>query len=287
MRYSMKHYDECYFVNYDAYHDLSLYEVGSQKCPPHYSFGPIIRENYVLHYILEGSGTLFLNNREYKISSKQAFITPPKLPAYYIADEEHPWNYIWLHFNGEKAFEMLKTAGITTQNPVFVPEKPDAMLETCITEILTHNENEFFCIGTLYRLFHHMISSTSKKPESDEQLANLKYVKDTINYITKKFHDPIKVADIAEYCGLDRSYLSKIFKQATNYSPQEYLIYYRMKKAKQYLSDPSFSIQHVAYAVGYPDPFAFSKTFKKNTGLSPKEYRAVHLKSSTQANEPG
>lgn len=62
----MKHYDECYFVNYDSYEDLSLYEIGSQKCPPKYSFGPIIRENYVLPYVLEGSGTLYLNDEPFQ-----------------------------------------------------------------------------------------------------------------------------------------------------------------------------------------------------------------------------
>lgn len=276
----MKHYDECYFVNYDSYEDLSLYEIGTQKCPPRYSFGPIIRENYVLHYILEGTGTLFLNEEEFHVSAKQAFITPPKLPAYYIADKDTPWNYIWIHFNGEKAFELLNSAGITSQNPVYIPTAPSEALESCILELLHNYNQEFLCISDLYRLFHHLIETSSAKPEPNEQERQLKYIKDTINYITKKFNDPIKVTDIAEYCGLDRSYLSKIFKQATGYSPQEYLIYYRMCKAKQYLQDPSFSIQHVAYAVGYPDPFAFSKTFKKATGKSPSEYRIEHQKNT-------
>lgn len=55
---SVKHYDECYFVDYDSYEDLNLYEVGCQNCIPNYSFGPIIRNNYVLHYILNGCGKL-------------------------------------------------------------------------------------------------------------------------------------------------------------------------------------------------------------------------------------
>lgn len=273
----MKHYDECYFVNYDSYEDLCLYEIGSQKCPSKYSFGPIIRENYVLHYVLEGSGTLYLNDESFPVTGGQAFIIPPKLAAYYTADEQTPWNYIWIHFNGNRAFDLLNAANITAQNPVFISDTAKETLNTCMMRLLQEHEKELLCISQLYLLFHYMIENAPKQPEPEHPEAHLKYIKDTINYINKKFNDPIKVADIAEFCGLDRSYLSKIFKQATGYSPQEYLIYYRIRKAKQYLKDPSFSIQHVAYAVGYPDPFAFSKIFKKATGISPSEYRSKHL----------
>ena len=61
--------------------------------------------------------------------------------------------------------------------------------------------------------------------------------------------------------------------------PQEYLIFYRVKKAKQLLKDPDLPIQHIAYSVGYNDPFAFSKVFKKETGISPSQYRTDYLNS--------
>lgn len=272
-----KHYDECYFVNYDTYDDLNLYEVGCQKCPPSYSFGPIIRSNYVLHYILNGEGTLYLDNKEYHISDKQAFITPPNLLSYYQGSQENPWNYIWIHFNGQKAAELLHAAGITKSHPVFVPAEPNDNIESCMLDLLHHKDEEYKCIGNLFRLFQYMIDSTSRKPKAAESDINLRYIRDVISFISKKYYEPIKIKEIAEVCGLDRSYLSKIFKNATNYSPQEYLIFYRMNKAKQLLADPDTPIQHVAYSVGYTDPFAFSKIFKKEIGMSPSEYREKHL----------
>lgn len=278
----MKYYDECFFVNYDAYQDLALYEIGCQKCPPDYSFGPIIRENYVLHYIISGKGTLYLDNKDFSVSGKPAFITPPHLPAYYKADTEHPWNYIWIHLNGEKAFDLLSFVGISKTQPIFIPSKPCPEIENCILEMLHNTDLEFECVGNLYRLFQYMIDVSSTRPQPDHVDNTLKYIKDTITYISGKFNEPIKVQEIADHCGLDRSYLSKIFKQATNYSPQEYLIYYRIKKAKQLLKNTELTIQHVAYAVGYPDPFAFSKIFKKETGFSPSEYRVNLLKKSKE-----
>lgn len=291
---SVKHYDECYFVDYDSYDDLNLYEVGCQKCLPSYSFGPIIRNNYVLHYIISGRGTLFLDEKEFSVSAHQAFITPPFLPAFYKADSDEPWSYIWIHFNGQKAMDLLHQAGITREHPVFIAQNtvfsPDSSgtqdsvpeLEKCLLDILYHHENEYHCIGNLYHMFQILINTSSRKPDPHETDCQLNYIRNVINYIRKKYADPIHIQDIADYCGLDRSYLSKLFKNATNYSPQEYLIYVRMNKAKKLLKNEDLSIQNIAYSVGYPDPFAFSKIFKKEVGISPSVYREQYLRDNNK-----
>ena len=71
--------------------------------------------------------------------------------------------------------------------------------------------------------------------------------------------------------------VSKLFKNATDMTPQEYRLSFRMNKAKELLKDSSISVQNVAYSVGYNDPFSFSKFFKRETGLSPSEYRKKNL----------
>lgn len=271
----MKHYDECYFVEYDSYDDLSLLEVGCQKCVPDYSFGPIIRSNYVLHYIIEGSGVLYLNQKSFPVSSHQAFITPPFASAFYQADSNTPWNYIWLHFNGQKTHDFLHKAGITLDEPVFIPMDDSNGLEQCLYNILHHPKDEYYCIGNLYQAFQILIDSSSRKADEENNDTQLNYIRNTIQYIRKKYAEPVRVSDIADYCGLDRSYLSKLFKSATSYSPQEYLMHVRMSKARKLLTQSALPIQSIAYSVGYPDPFAFSKVFRKETGYSPSEYRKL------------
>ena len=277
---AIKHYDEVYFVNYDSYDDLNLYEIGCQNCPPSYSFGPIIRTNYVMHYIIKGKGKLYLEDQEFSVGPNQAFFTPPNMVAYYQADKEDPWDYIWIHFNGKKAMEILHAAGITTKYPLYIPAEYNDDVKDCLSYILHNREYEYKCIGYLYHLFQLIINNSSKKPQEAELNSELRYIRDVISYISRKFDEPIKVQDIADYCGLDRSYLCKIFKKATNYSPQEYLIFFRMNKAKHLLKDPDIPIQNVAYSVGYPDPYAFSKIFKKEIGISPSSYRKSHITSN-------
>ena len=53
----------------------------------------------------------------------------------------------------------------------------------------------------------------------------------------------------------------------------KYLMQYRMKKAKELLKNSELHVSKVAYTVGYSDPLAFSKMFKKREGVSPLEYK--------------
>ena len=62
-------------------------------------------------------------------------------------------------------------------------------------------------------------------------------------------------------------------------SPQAYLIEARVRRAEELLSDTSLPVSAIAEAVGVKSPYYFSRFFKKHTGLSPLDYRKVHLSS--------
>lgn len=269
-----KPYDECYFVNYQSYEDLRLYEVGSYECPPSYHFGPILRDHYILHFIRKGKGFLRMGEKDFPVEPNQAFITPPRELIYYEADRENPWSYIWIIFNGKKAIELLHEMGFSKQTPIFSPTLPCPEISQCMEVLLQNHGREYLCIGMLYQLFYHMIQTSRYKIEKKaKQNDVLPYIQKALDYITEKYSEPIKIHEIAEYCGLNRSYLTRIFRDATGETPQEYLIRHRINKAQMLLHTTHFPVQHIAYSVGYTDPFAFSKLFKQKTGMSPSTYR--------------
>lgn len=269
-----RHYDVCHFLNYNTYNDLNLYEVGTQRCPPSYLYGPVVREHYILHYVYNGKGLLNLNKQIYPVQQNEVFVLPPNITTFYQADEKDPWNYIWLHFDGAKAVEYLREAGVSRTQPV-LHFQDDTGLRKCMEEILNNSSNELYCIGTLYRFFQELIVNSSRRAENKVQDARLNYIKAIIDYISVKYYEPIHVQDFVDLCGLERSYLTRLFKSATGHSPQEYLLSYRMKMAKHLLKNPELAIEYVANSVGYTDPFTFSRSFKKHTGVSPTKYRQM------------
>ncbi|MCR5545651.1 MAG: AraC family transcriptional regulator, partial [Lachnospiraceae bacterium] len=112
----------------------------------------------------------------------------------------------------------------------------------------------------------------------------LEYVRKTIQIIQLKYSEPLQVSYIADECGLNRSYLSRLFKDATGRSIQTYLMDYRMKNAVHLLKETNQPIQNVAFLVGYNDVFTFSRAFKKVFGMSPSDCRAAENNSLPEGN---
>ncbi|SET18716.1 AraC family transcriptional regulator [[Clostridium] polysaccharolyticum] len=269
-------YDECYFLNYAACADLQLYEIGKQACPPSYSYGPTVRNHYIFHYLFEGKGILKLNGKQYTITAHQGFLISPNILAYYEADPTEPWNYAWVHLDGPKIRDYFQKCGLSSEQPVFKPSLDSNEIDLIMLQLLEHNTRELYCIGKIYELFDAMIAqSVTKEPANID--IRLTYIKKIIDYITIKFSEPIHMNDIAHACGLERSYMTRLFKDATGQTPYAYLNIYRIKKACQLLLHDSASIQNIAYAVGYSDAFTFSKAFKRQVGVSPSEYRGKSI----------
>jgi AraC-like DNA-binding protein len=89
----------------------------------------------------------------------------------------------------------------------------------------------------------------------------------------QNFHNDISVEDIADNCGLNRSYFGKIFKESTGRTPQEFLLNYRMTKATELLKLTKLTVGDISNAVGYDNPLHFSRAFKNTYGISPREWR--------------
>lgn len=268
----MEQYSRIHFVGYENYKDLQVYEVGRQKCLPKHSYGPIVRGKFILHYVVDGQGKLCMGGKEYFIQGGEAFIIYPKELAYYEADEKNPWRYLWVIFEGDKAEEVLRELGITEEQPMFYPRDSGMEILTCMEQLLYYHEQELVTIGNMYVLLQTMKNHSAAEREC-KVLPQQDYVQQIKRYIEFRYVEDVKVSEIAEHCGLNRSYMTKCFAEATGVSPKEYLMQYRMQRAKELLKKEDMPISNVAYAVGYSDPLAFSKMFKKKEGVSPLEYR--------------
>ena len=92
-------------------------------------------------------------------------------------------------------------------------------------------------------------------------------------YIKRHFHEAISLNHVADEVGLNPAYLSYLFKQKTGVNFLEYLLSCRLEQAKHLLASSSSSIKDIALAVGFMDYRHFCKTFKKEIGKRPSDYR--------------
>jgi AraC-like DNA-binding protein len=94
-----------------------------------------------------------------------------------------------------------------------------------------------------------------------------------ITYIENNYAQEITIEQLATTHYVSPTYLSKIFKEVTGVSPINYLILIRLQQARQLLMTEEYPIKEIARAVGYEDAYHFSKSFKKQYGVSPSALR--------------
>ena len=260
--------------------DLSLYQYGMEQCPPAYSFGPATRNHYLFHYVLSGTGRLIANDskgisHEYQIRSGEGFMIFPRQINTYIADPKLPWEYIWIEFDGMRAREIIETAGLSPDHPVYHASYKDLrenMKDEMIYIAEHHDATPFHLMGHLYLFIDYLSRSSSSQITASGRVRDF-YIKEALNYIEQNFQNDISVENIASFCGLNRTYFGRIFKETVGKSPQQFLLSYRMAKAAELLKLTELTINDVGNAVGYPNQLHFSRAFKNVYGLSPREWR--------------
>ena len=93
-------------------------------------------------------------------------------------------------------------------------------------------------------------------------------------YLAQHFNDPnLMLRDVSEHVGMSESRFSTVFGQKMGMTFTEYLTVLRMNKAKEYLSATQMRSSQIAREVGYNDPHYFSYLFRKNTAMTPSEFR--------------
>ena len=248
--------------------DLCMYQFGYEQCDPGHSFGPATRNHYLFHYILSGTGTLMADNAKgetqtYSIKSGQGFIIFPGQINTYIADKQLPWEYMWIEFDGLRIKEALSVTDLCKDVPIYHSHSKELRekLADEMLYIVNHpHESSFHLIGHLYLFMDYLLQSAkSTKLVSSGRMSDY-YIKEAINYIEQNFQNNISIEDIATVCGINRSYLGKIFRNSIGRSPQEFLMNYRMVKATELLKLTSLSIADIGSAVGYENQLHFSRS---------------------------
>lgn len=273
--------------------DLSFHSSGIDQCTCGNIYGPRIRRYHLIHFVLEGTGCLIIDQKKLPVKPGQAFYIPPGLMAAYQADFHHPWKYCWIGFQGTRAeyFTRLlfEREYVTDLHDVTIYERYIMRLLSCTERRLQPDDRyvpeeypvsyfseartvsqHLVLNGLLKELFSEMVA---EKNENLEDVSSAEYPDQIKAYIDRHYNEHLQIQHIADYLHLNPRYLTAIFKKKFRQTPKQYLTGLRIEKAKILLADTEFPLQVIANAVGLENPFSFSRLFKEMTGFSPSQYR--------------
>ena len=267
-----------YIVQDERFVDLNLYQVGCKQCRPRHRFGPTVPNNFLFHSVISGTGKLETGGQTLFLKPGQGFLLCPGQISTYYADRDDPWTYTWVEFDGMRARECMTLAGLSETQPVFSPRSGANLIQQFMATLLdNHEKSPIRQIGLGMILLDEIVQSSKTKIESSNKRLRDFYIKEAMGFIDQNYQRDVSVEEIAAASGLNRSYFGKLFKETMGFSPQQYLIQYRMTKAAELLKGSRIPVGEVARSVGYENQLHFSRAFKNSYGISPSQYRAKHF----------
>lgn len=256
---------------------LAVCNTGVQRCESGYSWGPGVRDHYLIHYVVSGRGRYEANGHTYLLQKGDLFLIRPDERIFYSADPADPWEYCWVGFHGTEAKLLLDETDLGSGDPVLRGVSADAYKQ--MVRIydsrggLAHQAA--FMTGALYQLLAALIR--------DRRLPGVRrsddYVQRACDYIANNFALPISVEDIAAHVGLSRSRLYRLFIAQLRLSPVQVLTQVRIRQACALLRRGDLTIKAVAASVGYDNQLYFSRRFREIMGASPTEFASAPLNS--------
>ncbi|MBQ6590522.1 MAG: AraC family transcriptional regulator [Lachnospiraceae bacterium] len=254
---------------------LYLAYCGWEKTEPLQAFGPLERKNHVFHFVLSGKGRFRAAGKEWELTKGDIFYIPPGVSNEYIADENDPWEYVWVGYGGIWAEEFSEAAGFSNDAFVRRTDRSEEISRLILGMLgarslsmsdALHRES---CLLEVFSLLIREQGSGDSVIQSEDP----DFVQQALDYITQHFDKNIRISSLASHLGVSRSYLSSSFKKAIGCSPQNYILNLRMERANSLLRNTTLPVNNVSCLVGYEDQLAFSKIFKQYYGISPSEFR--------------
>ncbi|MEQ9886733.1 AraC family transcriptional regulator [Pectobacterium zantedeschiae] len=254
---------------------LNVYQYGEERCAKKHSYGPAVRQHYLFHYVITGKGVLHTEFGAFPVLAGEGFLIYPHDITTYCADDREPWHYMWIEIDGLQAARLFDECHLSRAFPIYRPRtyRKDAEAGRRLQALVEHNQEQWATVLGLSYLFFAALIEHAQTDITHKEDDKTQHLKRAVKYIESRYHNTLTIEQLAQYCNLNRSYLSRLFKHEYGMSPKTYLLHFRMKIAASLLDSGTLAIKVVAVSVGYENQMHFSKAFRQVYGMSPLAWR--------------
>lgn len=283
--------DHCYvhFGHGNNEMPLSFVQAGWHQTKGGYGYGPMIRDHWLIHFIVKGNGMVRVENMEYEASGSQIFAIRPHQITYYQASASSPWEYFYIGFEGVWALQIMKDIGFINDDTIVIQiPNPDEIfqllkkMKNYIKTYLGMGDGVLGICGCIYSIFQLLSEGRNDDQiisgHENSDLLQHEYTRTLISIIETSFSEKINIQELANRLYLNRSYMSELFSKDTGMSIKSYLTEKRMQWAALMLQEPERSVKNIVASCGFDDSLYFSRAFSKYFGVSPQQYRKQILK---------
>ena len=235
--------------------------------------------DWLLLYTVEGAGLLTHGRASATLLPGEAALYPPGAPQDYRTDPEiGTWSLRWAHFQPRPHWRAWLRWPRSSDGParlrVTAPEIRSGLVQALARLVSLARRGWDGTDELRLNALEEALLWLDLSARGHERWRLDERVRLAMDYLAAHVDEPFALDPLAEHCGLSVSRLSHLFKEETGITPQQYGEELRLREAQQLLTHTSLPLKEIAAAVGFEDPYYFSKRFRRFTGKPPSQWRA-------------
>ena len=246
--------------------------IGSFRYESGYRLARDSYDSFLMMYILKGTCFVTVGSHTMQAMAGQLIFLDCYAPHAYGTDSG--FEALWIHFDGPMALIFYETI-VSEKGSLLYPAHPDAIHRSLYNIYDTFRSRapivEDQISGTITNILSDLLSSEKTQQVSGKTQIG---ISEAISHINKYFYKSITLQELADIAALSPYYFSRVFARETGMTPHKYLISTRMANAKFLLKTSQMSVKEIAIRSGFSDESGFCTAFKKQEGMTPKEYRS-------------
>lgn len=235
--------------------------------------------------VTQGHICFYIGEEHFALKSGDTIIIPPYVPHRSTIDDTVPPSYLCLCFDLRIIYDEELRCGLENNTLFIRPyiqngETGAEEYARCVTKaFLAYQEQyegwELASIGYM-SIFFAQLKKNGDVVRDERQKTGRDFCLRTMNYISAHYREAITSCDVAKVLFMNESYFCRLFRKNFGITFSNYMLSYRIEKAKNVLEYTEFPISEIAASVGFSDFSYFSKVFKELCGVSPSRYRKIH-----------
>ena len=233
---------------------------------------------YEAHFIIEGEIDYCIEGREVNLPANHFLIFPPKVKHEII---RYTPGVIKLSMKFEIDDLMYKNAVSKSDSIYEFNQDISDSIKFIIKQVLKKNVFKIVIINRMleivYFALEYIMDIYMNNLEDDAMDGRLMQAKEYILYNRHRF---LNCSDVALYCQISKKQLNRIFKKYEGMTTSDFIQKQKIYDIKKYIRDSMLPFNEIAKRVGFNSASYFVKFFKKNTGMTPNEYRKKYRENN-------
>lgn len=239
----------------------------------HYRARPDGIAEYIFLFCTAGSGVIEVGGQAYPLCANEGFCIPQFQGHRYWADAADPWSLLFVHLKGDDCplypLDELRICRFSSKGAI-------SRLEFLFSTLFRTLEHDYTMGNFIYisQVLALILGECYQKTQENNctDLQNRQVTK-AIRFMYHHIAEELTLEQLCAELNLSKSTVSAAFQKCTGHAPIEFFTRLKMQEACKLLRSGNSYIYETAHALGYQDPYYFSRIFKKIIGISPRDYQ--------------